>query len=309
LELAYALKAILEKINIFAMPVLIKDRINGPLDRRIPSSDFDGALLSIETGSGRYWIDPGCPECGVNQLPWSRQGIPGLLVQDKLHFLFVETPASFERANCLSTVDELTIDEAGTISGVSRITITGQYLLQLRRMAGLYRFGDRADKIKELLGEFLPSYPGAEDVKIESESRDSLRLTYSYSTTKPINRTGDYMQLDFSSWCYNPLSKPFKYEKRAYDIVVPFLCKRESRVKIVLPPGFEAAEIPQAVSLGSDCLEFTRTCWTEGDTLIYDRMIAIRARTITKDIYGKEKEVIDRIKQIDREPVVMRKRS
>lgn len=305
-ELAYVLKRILEERNIPSSIVLASDASRGLLDKRNPDPYIlSRPLLLISLNNEEYWIDPFSPECGVNQLPWECQAVRALWLKGKEEYSFITTPHDQASANCIARQEEIEVDANGRLSGHSYITLTGQYLLSVRRENAAGEAGGNREGRFTFINQLFPDVASVDNIIIERDTNDSLIVSCRYSIENFGVRSGDFMYLDFSGWCTNPILTAFESDYRKYEIMFPFPATRRMILRINIPPAY--AIVPQVQNVRHEDLwfSFSRSCKQNEDTVVFKRAFEITSWKVDKQHYEEAKQAIMKIRKIDEEPIVL----
>jgi hypothetical protein len=309
-ELAYILRLILREAGIPSSVVIVKDINRGLFDKNIPDiQQLNHPLLLIEGRERDYWIDPYSPESDVNRLPWKCQGVHGLVIGRPGTYAFKATPMDAAVRNTIDSRIDAGFDETGTLSGISRVTVTGQHLMNLKREAGVGKFDEDNKALDTLIDELFPRTYVREDLSIEKDTKDSLCVTVGFSIDDYAERSTNLMSFDFSEWCDRSFHSIFESENRHYDIIFPFCTSVNTTMRIRIPRQFNVAEQAPAVDSRNGSFVYNRMSYQDGESLVLRRYFAVSAATVSAEDFREAKEFADMVYKCDNDPVVLKKNS
>jgi hypothetical protein len=310
-ELAYVFNSLLRELGMRSYIVLLRDVTDGIVNRKTPTYNaFTHPIVVVGQGSDEFWIDPFNPHCRLNQLSWRCQGIESMWLLPSKDYVFKKIPYDRPEMNSMENVEEITIDEDGNVAGVSRITMTGQYLLGLRRrsMEG-GEAGNLEDELASLLGGRFPETFDGGSIEIVKEGNDSLVISYRYDIPGFTEISGNYMNVDLSLWIASTIHDLFESEARVHDIRFPYLKSEKSHLTITLPANVTIKEMPLGRSIEDDHLVYELGARGEGNTVIFTRSLIVREPNVPAEGYGAVKEKVRRIYEIDRATMVLERAS
>ena len=309
-ELAYVLKRILEERHMKPSVVLASDVARGLLDQRsVDPYVLRHPLLLISLEKKQYWIDPFSPECRVNQLPWECQGVGALWLKTNEQKSFIVTPIDAASRNGISRQEEIAIDQSGRLSGRSRISLTGQYVLEMRRRHAAEDTSTVMEDLSPVMGRFLPVGATVDSLAVERNARDTVIVSCRYSLDAFGKKSGDFMHLDFSDWCGNYVLPTFESESREYDIMIPFPDTRSYELRINLPEGYSVVQRPGDVMREDGTFSYRRSCTGDEPMLVLKRGFTIMAPTVEARNYAPTRSIIEEIRKSDGESIVLKRGS
>jgi hypothetical protein len=307
-ELAYVLKRILEERHLQPSVVLASDVTRGLLDQRsVDPYVLSHPLLLISLEKKQYWIDPFSPECRANQLPWECQGVGALWLKTNEQKSFIVTPIDAASQNHISRREEIEIDQSGRLSGRSRLSLTGQYVLEMRRRAGTEDSRAGAEDLSSVIGRFLPNGAEVDSVTVERNTRDTLIVSCRYSLDAFGRKSGDLMQLDFSDWCGNYVLPAFESQSRKYDVMLPFPDTRSYELRIRIPAGYSVVQRPGDVMREDGSSSYHRSCTGDEPLVVLKRSYAIVTPTVGARDYAPTRAIIEEIRKSDKEAIVLKR--
>jgi hypothetical protein len=308
-ESAYILKRMLELRNIESTVVLVGDVENGMLDERNPDpSSLNRPLLLIDWRGTRYWIDPSAPECGVNQISWECQGVPALWLKNNEQHSFITTPLDAAPANLVAREMDLRVDDTGRLSGRSRIRLTGQPLLEMRRHIAAGATGND-DNLRVALGGLLPDGTEMDSVSIDVNTKDTIIASCRITRRNFGKRASNVMQLEFSGWFDDRELAAFDAEGRRFEIMFPYPVSRTLALRIAIPSDYSIEQLPAFATREGDWFSYKRSCREDNGAIVLRRTFAITAPRVNAQEYRSGRQAIEAIQSNDKESIVIKKGS
>ncbi len=308
-ELAYILNYVLLGLDVKPNIILVRELTEGLFDKRRPTySAFNHPLLCVEHEGTEYWIDPYSSYCGLNQLPWECCGVEGMFLLPTGEHSFIEVPLKQSAVNCLTNKEEVKIDEQGNLTGVAEITLTGQYLLELRKRAVITGEESCEEELKTLLKAEFPETFDEKSLRIDEEGDNRLQATFEYSIPHFADVSENFMNVDFMFWVASSLADVFKSNAREYDIHFPFLKREHALVRIEVPESFEIKELPSNKILKNINFSYERTVRLEEGTVTFERTMAVKSPIIQVRKYEEMKQYINEVYNLDRETMLLERR-
>jgi hypothetical protein len=309
-EAAYVLKRMFEQRGIESTVVLAGDVEHGMLDERNPDPfSLNRALLMIEWRGARHWVDPSAPECGVDQVPWECQGVRALWLKSDEKHSFITTPLDAASANVVSREMDLRIDDAGHVTGRSRIRLTGQPLMEIRRRFASGGRSTDADNLRDVLGELHPGDFELDSLSIDVDVKDTIAASFCVAKRNFGIRAGDVLQIEFSGWFDARELEAFESESRRFEIMFPYPVSWTLTSRIALPPNYLIEQLPGFVTNESSWFSYKRSCREDGGAIVLRRTFTITAPRVEAQEYGEAKQALETIQKIDREVIVLKRSS
>lgn len=306
-ELAYIMREMLTNLGMASSVVLVRDISEGLLDRKMPALNaFTDVILNLETGGNEYWIDPGSHMCRFDQVPWQCRGVDGLWLLPNGEFVFKKVSMRDAEYNRFVNLDKVEITEEGDLNGIAKITIAGQNLILLRKRIDEDEEGRFTEELIDLFKERYPVDFDEKELTIVEDGDDSLVVTYHYHMPDFADVAGGFINIDFSGWIGSSYMDVFEDEGRLYDIHFPYLRCDRACVRIKVPAGMVAVELPKDASRENDCFRYTRTVDMDRDTVTFRRCMIIKNPTIAAGDYEKVKQFIGETYKLDRETMVLK---
>lgn len=236
------LLALLRSDNINAWPLLSSTRRHGKMFPSYPIRDqFSHTMVYVDLGDEELVLDM---SDGIYPMGYpiinSLNGRGWVVDKDNPRWVNIVAPNSVERY--LVTV---ALDEEGNLEG----TITGS-------MDGYAAIGERKIMQESEDGEWevdlRESYPEAVVDSIEVENEDQIyeplliNMKCSLPSAGQIN--GDFIYLSpVILGAYE--ENPFKLEKRAYPVNIPYPFNESYVLNLEIPEGYAIEELPESINL------------------------------------------------------------
>lgn len=308
-ELAYVLKAFLNLMDISSEVVLVRDLTDGLLDKRTPTYNaFTHAILHVRCNGEEFWIDPFNHHCALGQLPWECQGVEGLWLSMTGKYVFRNITMDPPDENCIRNVCVGCLNDDGDLSGKLTMTVSGQYLINLRQGIDIAAEGALEEELETLLEDILPETLEYDSLQVIEDGSDELVISLKYSNLSFAETTGDFMNVDFSKWFRRSLASLFEDDARTYDIHFPFMRSDHTTVEITIPEGMQIKELPGTLKVGNEWLGYERDVKSKENTITFTRKLSVKVPTIAADKYGAVKETISEIHKLDKETMVLERK-
>lgn len=305
-ELAYALRYILDQLGVATSVYLVRDADKGLLIRGMPSyAAFTHPILKTDMSGREFWLDPFTHYCRADQLPWQCRGVEALHLTDLGKGNFTTISLRDAEKNRVENMEEASIDSGGNLTANAEVSLTGQHLLELRRIADESGNGSLEDSVREMLGQLFPDTFDEESFEVVESGSDRLLLRYSYSIPGFAGLAGDYMNIDFSDWHSTSLAKVFSTESRRCDLQFPYLEMEHTRVSITLPEGTGVDELPPPSRMSNEYFSYSRNVSANGNEVIFERTLKVLNPTIAVDDYAAAKSFVEEVFRQDSESLVV----
>jgi hypothetical protein len=304
--LAFALNTILKKADFKTNIILVRDSYEGAFDERTPSfSAFNHALIKVILDDRERWIDPFNHYCGVDQLPWFCRGVDGMRVLKTRQHSFIRLSHEPSSKNRICSKTEAEIDKDGNLSGVTTVTMTGQYCLELRKAALIDESRSLGDELSETIKtSYSETYDG-ESINILVDSGDSIMVMFMFEEEGYADVSGNLMNIDMTRWVGTTLIDVFESETRKYDIQFPFPSIETSKITLKLPDGATVLENPSRGELMNDFIDYRRTVDLDGRSIELNRTLTLKVPRIKVADYQVMRQFATEVYDLDTETIVL----
>jgi transglutaminase-like putative cysteine protease len=243
---ATLLIAMLRAVDLDALPVLIRTRDAGLLDRDNPGLVFNHAIVAIPGPDGYLFLDPTDTVTPYGDLPWMDQGVSVVIVKPDGSGELGETPLLAPERNRRQRTVTAAINDAGDLEGTYDIAAWGQERVS---MAGFLDTGEtrRQDLMEDVIASLCPgAVLKGYEVKPPASPSDPVRLSIRFAVPRFVTRSGGLEivapQMVRLGWLTRIGSAP----ARRNAVLLPYLSLQSSLIRITLPPGRTLRKVPES---------------------------------------------------------------
>lgn len=278
------------------------------------SDQFDRFLASVRGDEQRYWLDPMCRECGLDELGWELRGTKGLLFATDIgadldrifdaaqragseQEWYRQIQSDIHNARWTEVVDlgrsadweapsragdtRLTVQPEGTASGALHLRLTGDAKLEARRALLLAEEPARRTWCEALLGSRLAAaelreyrLDGVEPALGRSGALDTLHVRIAFEVPGFL-ATGGSATVD-AGFLASPLRDPLGEGARQVGIWQPQSQGDQDEVFLELPAGASARELLPPARLAGEFLRYDAGVEQQGRVLHFRRSVTRR---------------------------------
>ncbi len=246
---AALLVAYLRAVGIPAHVALLSTGPGADVDPQLPGlGPFDHAIVYLP-GPPEVWIDPTDPSAAAGELPMPDQGRLALVARPETTAL-LRTPESRSQDNATVETREFQLSPSGKARVLETTELFGSYARSYRSDYS----GAKPEKVKEILTNYakeeylgeLARFDHSDPAVLESpfrihlELRDATRGSTDETTAVVAWRPGRLTDGLPEAFTKDGDQKP---RTRDYVLATPFVS--EVRYRIVPPPGYAAAPLPE----------------------------------------------------------------
>jgi transglutaminase-like putative cysteine protease len=241
---ATLLIAMLRAVDLEALPVLIRTRDSGLIDRDNPSVDFNHAIVAVPGPDGYRFLDPTDTRTPFGDLPEIDQGVPVVVVKPDGTGELLETPLSPPERNRRDRVVRASLNPAGNLEGTFEITAWGQRRVD---MAGFLdtRPSERDDDLEDLVASLCP---GAQmkgyEVTPPKGPLDPIKVSIRFAVPQFVTRAAGLEilspQVVRLPWLTQFASAP----DRIHPLYLDYPRQENSEVHLALPSGRTIKKMP-----------------------------------------------------------------
>ena len=153
---AALLIAMLRAAGLTGLPVLIRTRDDGLIEKEHPSSNFNHVIVAIPRSEGYLFLDPTAEDTPYGDLPWQDQGVPVLVVKEDGRGDLVETPIAAPERNRRHRQVTARVTPAGGLEGEYVLESWGEWRAALSGMLEEGRSAEKEDALAEILAWLCP---------------------------------------------------------------------------------------------------------------------------------------------------------
>ena len=264
---ATLLIAMYKAAGIPAYYALIGTREMGKLEKEIPMSQFNHAIVLARVNGKFVWLDPTAEIVSYGNIPGSDQEKEALVFfEDEARFLKVPLQAPEENKMEIRMVIDINPD--GSIDVEMELTSLGASDMEMRSFRYI-----KPEQRKQVIQNWINSIaPGAKLKSYQfSDLEDldtSVKLKVAYSATDYLKRAGNLWM--FSIPGIEEEAGIVGKEKRNYPILFYTTSMSVYKVEIHLPPELEVEYLPEPVLLEKPYGSFKSSYRASGKNIFYE---------------------------------------
>lgn len=212
---------LLKSLGIDAKPVLIRTKGAGKVYQHIKTFQFNHMIARAVTGDEKvYYLDATGSSCPIDEIYSSVEGTTGLLLNEDGTSAFIELPKSKSRDNKLSRSTVIKVNPDGSITGHTKMVLTGNENLSFR--------SSLKDATQSDMEDVIESYVNANtaDMEVYNITYDDPSEIKKEITVEFDFRNGNYALKSNNLLMINPFVfqidsdlDRFRDEERVYPIV------------------------------------------------------------------------------------------
>ncbi len=288
--------AMLRALDLVGLPVLIRTRDSGMLDRSQPALAFNHAIVAIPSDGGYMFLDPTATQTPFGDVPWQDQGATALVVGEDGKGALLTTPLVPPGRNARQIAMNGSLTASGRLDGTLTVETTGQ------RAAGLDWLLDatspeRDETMRRLLGALLPGATlESQTVARRTSGGGGIDIAIDFVAPRFSSRIG---ALEITSphrvapTSIAALSIP---GDRTQPVFFPYLFTDHVSSRFTLPAGRVVRRLPEARRIEGPGLTAEVTYTTEqtaaGVVLVVERTVTVSTREIPASDFPALREFI-----------------
>jgi hypothetical protein len=290
-----------------ATVVAVTQRNRGVFHPDVLSFDQFGSELALVRDGGKdLYLDPGTLFCPFGLLPWEDTGTTGARWDPKSVSL-ARTPLPEPENASILREGKFTLQADGALDGAVQATFSGQEALNLRLEERNQDAADRKRRMEELAQSWFP-VSGAVEMQSVNEWRSStlpLVVTYKVHLPAYIPAAGNRLLLPglvFAAAYRNP----FSHAGRTYPVYFPYPYVYADDIRIELPPGLTAEDLPAPKTIANALADFSLSYAVEGGTLRVKRQYRLKGVFVDVKGYPAVRSLYAQMQQADDGRAVLR---
>ncbi|MFA7493816.1 MAG: transglutaminase-like domain-containing protein [Proteiniphilum sp.] len=244
----------------------------------IPSADH--MICALNYDNEFHFLDPTVKFMPFGEIAYPIQGKMAM-VEDGDHYLMLRTPSFPPSHNHTQLVSRYVV-EGGKLKGESELLFNGE---PKYGMTSAIRYSSKTDR-DIYLKNFLKSSNPADSIfglEIKGVEIGSENLSLSYEELRPssVRSFSDELYIDpdifkeFAGLAVDTL-------KRKNDYAFPFSQTIRNRIRIEIPEGYRMKDIPADMEVETDDYQFSIRYTIEEQSILYQKEITIKNRTLPK---------------------------
>jgi hypothetical protein len=274
---AILLKAMLEGLKIPADLVWTGYRRYGRIDLNAANPGwFNHTVVRLQLDNEALFLDPYTADLGFGRLPPGIEGMPAVVYDPKKPEQ-ITLPSNHYADNQRKVRLDLSVDEAGRLSGSGVLELTGHHAW---RYLG---WKDTEEETRDAWVEWLEEELGTfavEEVKVTEKVADQLLEVEWAMAQREEEVLGDEVSFK-PSRPLGPVTQPFTSNRRT-PVLFSFADVEASEVIVRWPEGWEAEVLPAGADFASDAgvMQAETTPLEEGSGIRYRRSFEITENEI-----------------------------
>jgi hypothetical protein len=283
---------------------------------RIPADQFNHCVVALKQPDGSYrMLDP--TWAVFSQELWSsaeseQNYVIGSPEGEELSI----TPLSPAGNNTISITSNASLDENGTLQGTIVVTGSGYQDQRLRRLlVHSYPAPDRRALFEIWIANIAPqaelisytdSYDALRDLKTP------IRYEIKYRIPDYGLRAGSWMTFvppAARPFIDNPAIAPYLTSAELESRTQPLFlwCTRTLQVQetIQLPAGFRIRRLPPEKKLDGKAAALQASWRENGNAVVFSETLEMKLRTVPPEHYKNFKDVVDAVRKLPEEPVLL----
>jgi len=300
---ATLLIAMYKAAGIPAYYALIGTREMGKLEKDIPMSQFNHAIVLSKIDSRLIWLDPTAETASFGEIPGADQ--------EKLALVFFPDNARFIRVplkrpedNMMKTEMVIDINPDASIDVKMKIKTSGATDMNTRSFKYL-----KPARRKQIVQNWINSIaPGARLKDYNFSNLDDLNipveLNITFSAPEYLKRAGDV-------WLFTIPGIQMEAglvgkEERNYPVVFSTTSLSVDKVEIHLPPQFEVQFVPQGLELELPYVLFKSSYKVSDCTIFYEGVLRRSESKIDTSCYREYKNFMERISRESQQQIIIK---
>jgi len=307
---AALLITMLRQAGIQAYGVLIKPSDEGRLLKEIPSLDFSHMIVAIPRPGGYLYMDPTLPLVPHDFLLTYEEN-RDVIILDQTVPHFEKTPVfTPEQSDWTHTFEKIFIAEDGSLKVQGRVTMQGLSALEYRNLIRTTNPGIMHDMLEGLLREEYPQSHLEHYAFHHAEEVDQpFELTLDTTVQGAVQKAGNLLLADPYSVLDPKLASLVTFDQRYYPVFLGVKQAREWEGLMEPPQGYAVKALPSNVSMQEAFGSYERHFEASGRGLKGFKRFVLSEPVISVDMYGRFKNFIERIAQLEKEKILFEQTS
>jgi transglutaminase-like putative cysteine protease len=244
-DLALLYAAMARAAGLKAWPMLVVNRDRAIFDEGyLYLHQFDDYIVDVVIDGKDVYVDPGQKMCPFGSLNWKHTFAAGLQLTEKGAVIAHTRLLTYKESSIQRSAD-LSIDDAGSVKGTVRVTMTGQQALRWRQLALENDESEVRNQFIESMRDDLPDGIDAQFDQFSALDDSSQDLVGIVEVSGSLgSATGKHCFLPglfFESRARHPF---VAQDKRSVPVDVHFPEMIHDEVTYHLPPGFSLESTP-----------------------------------------------------------------
>jgi hypothetical protein len=305
-EINLLLVLLLRELEIPANPVLLSTRSNGRIIEHIPLLDrFNYTIAQTSLAGKSLFMDATGPYLPLGTLPVRCLNGRGRLLDERGSGSFVDIIPNGSRTRY--EVVEAEIDPAsGEVKGTYRLSLSGYEALAWREANASIEQNELTEKIQKDNAEWE-----IENVQISNANdlEKAIEITHDF-VLPDMNQSADVIY--FNPMLAGRITKhDFKNDSRIYPLDFATIQQHTTSVKLKLPAGYMATELPanEMLVLPENGGRFLYSVIQKGNEIQLQSRLVLSRTTYSADEYAALRQFHDKVAQKHSQPLILKKQA
>jgi transglutaminase-like putative cysteine protease len=296
--------AMLKAADIPAYFALMITTDIGFIENKIPSNNFNHAIVAIPHEDSYLFIDPTANLLPSGELPFSIQGTEAFILGNK-GVEFVKTSSSDPEDNIVSEESTMTIQKDNSMEMNTIMTFKGQDAWLQRLFAQSQGQRGYEDTLKQLIGTIVPNaYLHNYKASDYSDVDSPYQLETKISAKDYAKKTGNMLLLaiPLSVDAYALRATAMDRGGAPIDLLYPKAYK--SKIIIETPKKYKVKALPDNATYDTDVFSFDVKFSSENGKILIDSISRYKERIIQKK-YPRIKTGVDKLRNIYSQSIIL----
>lgn len=254
-------------------------------------SDMQGVEQILVRGEKDYTIeddyvllDATSMAVPLGQIPWYLEDTKVLLVREEDSKL-ITVPHSSPNSNLTHRECDVEISDDGSMRCSMKCTRSGQTASESRSLLQSMTKKQQEEWFQYILSGSCPgAVLGGYSISHLNELDQPLILNYEFTVPQYVQRI-DTLLIFSPGILRNPMFDQLTREKREHGVFLDFPNILVEGIKIKIPAGFRINTLPEEVSESSSFADYSFSCFSDGESVVLNRQIAIKRVRIAVEEY------------------------
>lgn len=302
--------SLLRSLHIEAKPVLLLTTDEGMIHPDFPSWDFNHMIVKVTTRAGiTYWLDPTVRYCSLGEIPYTDQGVRGLVLNDDNTSRLETIPPSTYNDNVEAVDMNVDLKSEKDADFHIMIRYKGQFNFRHRSSFSRKTSEEMVKYCKSLVAD---DYLNAEVTHCSCSDLDAvdstLSLDFEVKVPNAITRQGDLLFLNIDPF---KLSEDWGWlgrSSRRYNIEFNFPSTFEKTIHVTYPVDqYEIGDLPEGALLQTDGLLYESNYKKGGPgSLTATEKLQIRSKDLKARNIDNIKTFVQNMQQKIRQQIVLK---
>jgi hypothetical protein len=297
--------AMLKSVGIPAHFALVATVPSGFIEPEIPSVFFNHAIVAVPDGNSYMFMDPTADMLSFNRVPFSVQGADALILGDT-SLVLMKIPSESAEENKTNSEISIHINEDGSMQVYSESKYTGQDAWLQRNSAKYVPLKQYNELLQKALSTEIPNITlkdvktaGLQDldnpfsINIIAEARNYARKSGASFVFKVPCYLGQFFTMIVAG------------ERRDAPLFILYPRTMDMKTIVKIPVRYGVKYVPQNASFDTPVISYSIVFENKDSEIIITEKLVLKEAEISEGKYPRFKNVIDKIRGIYNENIVL----